>query len=92
MDESKVIYATEGKDSETIKKFKKEMQYHNCNPQQIENISLDMSPAFKKGCLENFPWAVVTFDKFHVIKLMNEAVDKVRRMEQKVCGNFIQNR
>jgi len=83
MDESKVIYATEGKDSETIKRFKEEMPYHNCNPQQIENISSDMSPAFKKGCLENFPWAVVTFDKFHVIKLMNEAVDKVRRMEQK---------
>ena len=83
MDESKVIHVTEGKDSETINELKEELPYHNCNPTQIDTISADMSPAFKKGVKENFPWANVTFDKFHVIKLMNEALDKVRREEQK---------
>jgi transposase len=84
MDEVKVTYVTEGKDSETLTKFKEELPYHNCNPSQIETISADMSPAFKKGVEKNFPWADMTFDKFHVIKLMNEALDKVRRIEQKV--------
>ena len=31
----------------------------------------------------NFPNAKITFDKFHVIKLVNEAVDEVRRTEAK---------
>lgn len=84
MDAGKVVYVTEGKDSETIAEFKDELPHHNCNPQQINTISADMSPAFKKGAAENFPWADITFDKFHVMKLMNEAVDKVRRAEQKV--------
>ncbi len=36
----------------------------------------------RKGLQEAFPWADVTFDKFHVIKAMNDALDKVRRAEQ----------
>ena len=42
---------------------------------------MDMSPAFIKGaknCLKN---ATITFDKFHVIKLLNEAIDEIRRNE-----------
>jgi len=41
-----------------------------------------MSPAFIKGAEEQFPEAHLTFDKFHVLKVINEAVDKVRRQEQ----------
>ncbi len=84
MDESKVVYVTEGKDAETVKEFKDELPGHNCDPLQITDISADMSPSFRKGAAENFPWANVTFDKFHVMKLMNEAVDTVRRLEQKL--------
>ena len=38
---------------------------------------------FRKGIQEAFPTADLTFDKFHVMKLMNEALDNVRRQEQK---------
>ena len=82
MDNSRVIHVTEGKDASTITEFKKELPKHQCNPAQIINISADMSPAFKKGVQNNFPWVAMTFDKFHIIKLMNAAVDKVRREEQ----------
>lgn len=85
MDESKVVYATEGKDSDTINEFKAELPEHECNPTTIDKFSADMSPAFKKGIKENFPWASITFDKFHVMKLINEAIDKTRRMESKEC-------
>jgi transposase len=40
-----------------------------------------MSPAFIKGVKENLPEAKITFDKFHILKLINEAVDEVRRTE-----------
>ncbi len=41
-----------------------------------------MSPAFIAGIESNFENASITFDRFHVMKLMNEAVDQVRREEQ----------
>lgn len=92
MDESKVVYVTEGKDSSTISEFKTEMPCHRCDPTQIDSFSMDMSPAFQKGIEDNFPWACVTFDKFHVIKLMNEALDAVRREEQKKFPFFKNSR
>jgi len=87
LDKSKVIHATEGKDASTIKTFKEVFEDHNGNTPSVENISCDMSPAFIKGVNEQFPDADITFDKFHVIKKINEAVDEVRRVELK--ENFI---
>ena len=40
-----------------------------------------MSPAFTKGVKENLPNAEITFDKFHILKIINEAVDSVRKQE-----------
>ncbi|MNW37472.1 Transposase [compost metagenome] len=42
-----------------------------------------MSPAFIRGIQKQFPTAEIIFDKFHVMKMVNEAVDDVRRVEQK---------
>jgi transposase len=42
-----------------------------------------MSPASIKGVADNLPKAAITFDKFHAVKVINEAVDQVRRAEQK---------
>ena len=48
----------------------------------IQSVSCDMSPAFINGISSEFPDAKITFDKFHVMKMMNEAVDEVRKQEQ----------
>lgn len=45
---------------------------------------MDMSAAFLKGTQLQFPTAWIVFDKFHVMKLVNDAVDEVRRAEQEV--------
>lgn len=83
MDKAQVVHVAEGKDSETLKSFKDMLVQRKIKPMQIQKICADMSPAFRKGIQKQFPWADLTFDKFHVIKLMNEALDKVRRLEQK---------
>ena len=49
----------------------------------VAEVCIDMSPAFIAGAAESLPNAQITFDKFHVVKLINEAVDTVRRAEQK---------
>jgi len=83
MDKAKVIFVTEGKDHQTVGEFKKDLAAHNGVPERVTDFSLDMSQAFVKGIQEEFPAASLTFDRFHVIKLMNDAVDQVRRLEQK---------
>ena len=42
-----------------------------------------MSPAFIRGIEDTFEGSTITFDKFHVVKIINEALDEVRRQEQK---------
>jgi transposase len=39
---------------------------------------MDMSGPYKKFVKENFPNAIITSDKFHVIKLFNQAVNVLR--------------
>jgi len=80
--ESKSIFATEGKDNTTIGLFKDDLVKHGGDPEAIVDVSCYMSPAFIKGIEENLPNAQITFDKFHIIKTLNTAVDEVRRQEQ----------
>ena len=75
------IFVTSGKDHNTVVAFKKDFEVHGGDANNIRNVSCDMSPAFIKGVRENLPKAKITFDKFHVIKIINEGVDEVRRME-----------
>jgi transposase len=78
-----VVFVTPGKDASTLEAFKGFLETHGGHAKNVQNISMDMSPAFIKGAEEHFPEAEITFDKFHVMKLMNKALDEVRRQEQK---------
>ena len=77
----RTIFITQGKDNTTVKDFKEDFEEHNGDVNNIENVSCDMSPAFIKGVKENLPNAQITFDKFHILKIINEAVNKVRQQE-----------
>ena len=83
MEAGDVLFATEGKDSGTIEKFAEELPNHAAKAEQIKEITMDMSPSFISGAGKFLPEAEITFDKFHVIKALQEALDQVRRMEQK---------
>jgi transposase len=83
MDKGEVLFVARGKDSGTVKEFSEELSKHEAQPEQIKEVTIDMSPAFIAGVANYLPEAGVTFDKFHVIKALNKAQDEVRRMEQK---------
>lgn len=50
---------------------------------QIKANVIDISPAFIQAAEPMVPKADIVFDKFHVAKHLNEAVDTARRQEQK---------
>ena len=83
IDQAKVLFATEGKGAETVAAFADDLAAHGGDPEAISEVCIDMSPAFIKGVAENLPNAAITFDKFHAVKIINDAVDQVRRSEQK---------
>jgi transposase len=83
LDQHQVIFATEGKDAGTIEAFKADLILHGGDPKAVEEFCCDMSPAYISGITEHFPHAELTFDKYHVLKIINEAVDEVRRQEQR---------
>jgi transposase len=83
IDKAKVLFVAEGKDAETVAAFAEDLTAHGGDPEAIREVCIDMSPAFIKGVAEHLPQAGVTFDKFHAVKIVNDAVDEVRREEQK---------
>lgn len=83
LERSRVLYATEGRDASVFAAFRGDLEAHGGTVDAVRELSMDMSPAFQRGAREQFPDADITFDKFHVIRLMNEAIDQVRRAEQK---------
>ena len=79
----KTIFITEGKSSKTVKDFVEDLEEHKGKAKNIKSVSCDMSPAFIKGVRENLENAEITFDKFHILKIINKAVDTVRKEEAK---------
>lgn len=79
----KTIHISEGKDHQTVVDFAELFEQNKGIKDQITDVSCDMSPAFIKGIKQSFPSAQITFDKFHILKKINEAVDAVRRSEVK---------
>jgi transposase len=83
IDRKIVLFATEGKSKDTLERFRSHLTQKGIPAGQIEEVCCDMSAAFIRGVEEYFPQAEITFDKFHVMKLVGEAVDEVRKEEQK---------
>jgi transposase len=81
LEKRRTIFITEGKDNTTVKRFVDDFEEHNGSKEAIKDVSCDMSPAFIKGVKENLPNTQITFDKFHILKIINEAVDTVRKQE-----------
>jgi len=82
LETSRVIHACEGKGKETLHNIQQHLECKGVSKEQITQISMDLSPAFIAGAAKSFPQAAITFDRFHVVKLLNEAMDKVRRVER----------
>lgn len=79
----RVLFVTEGRDAAAILELAADLEAHGCPPERIESVSIDMSPAFIKGVTRYLPEAKITFDKFHVIAHASQAVDQMRRIEQR---------
>lgn len=82
MDTRQVIGVFDGKGKDVIYKFKKHFLERGGKIENIIDISCDMSKAFLSGMKEVFPMARITIDRFHIVKMLNEVVNSVRKRER----------
>lgn len=73
----KVIWSGEGQSSKTLMRFFDEIGEEE--KARIAVVAMDMDPAFEKAVRERVPDAQIVYDRFHVVKLLNDAVDEIRR-------------
>jgi len=83
LDKRRVFHVTEGKDKAAVKGVKSYLESKGVDAKQVKHASMDRSPSFISGVNEYFPKAEIHFDRFHVVKLLNEAMDEVRQLERK---------
>jgi transposase len=83
LDAARVIHATEGKGKQCMASIAKHLENKGVAKDQVKELSMDLSAAFIAGAAESFPKAQITFDRFHVVKLLNEAMNQVRIAERK---------
>lgn len=88
LEERRVVHVCEGKGKATMASIAQHLEEKGMPKGQIKELSMDLSPAYIAGAAEFFPGAKITFDRFHVVKLLNEAMDEVRRLEQREHGQL----
>lgn len=77
----RVIYVCEGKGSSTVDGLSVWLRDHNGNPDGITVVSCDLGDAYPAGVRRNFPNACMVYDRFHVIKLFQEGMEKVLKRD-----------
>jgi len=83
MEAHRLLFGCEGRDQETVKAFADDLKAHGGDPKKITDASIDMSKAYIAGVGNALPKAQITFDRFHIIQLANQALDDIRREEAK---------
>lgn len=78
-EQKELLFMIEGRGHESFTAFVQALQAHGGQPEQIELIGMDMSPAFIKGARGSFPQAKIVFDHFHIMQMAGQALDEVRK-------------
>ena len=74
---NRVVWSLRGKSSETLRAFFEDLGPERAS--RIESVTIDMSQAYISVVKEAVPHARLVFDRFHVQRLVQEALDETRR-------------
>jgi transposase len=78
----KVVGVAPGKDKEAFAHALIDMEVRGADRSKVKTVTLDVSTSYSAGVGEHLAQAQMVFDRFHIVKKMNEAVDKIRRTDQ----------
>jgi transposase len=72
----KVVWGAPGRDTATVEQFFCQLGER---ASALEAVSMDMGPAYVKGVRAHAPQAAICIDPFHAVKVVTEALNKLRR-------------
>ena len=88
LDTRQIVWVVKGKGGEALRPFWRALRLSHA---RIEAVAMDMNPAYWAAVLEHLPEAAIVFDRFHIIKLVNEKLDDLRReMVREATGQMKQ--
>lgn len=82
----RVIDVEEGRGKETVRLFAEKLSAKGGNLEHVTAVTSDMSKTYLPAIEENFPNAENIIDKFHVKKVLIDALDEVRKAEQRTVA------
>ena len=91
LEAKRLLFACAGRDHHTVMEFSADLHAHGGEATQITNVCQDMSAAYAKGVALALPQAQISYDRFHVIAMANEAMDGVRRQEMRTQPQAVKN-
>ena len=83
LETGEIIHAVEGKSMESVTPFILELKEKAI---QLKAIAMDMNAAYASITKKHLPKIDVVFDRFHVVALLNTAIDEIRRDQQSKCN------
>ena len=85
LERDRLVWVGKDRTRETVRAFFREIEKRRNG--RIQAISMDMWTPYLDVVREQAPQATVCFDRFHVVRHLNEAVDEVRRaLVRKLAG------
>jgi transposase len=76
LDTGQIIWVAKGRGGDALRPFWRALRLSTA---KIEAVAMDMSAGYWAAVMEHLPEAAIVFDRFHIIKLMNEKLDRLRR-------------
>jgi len=76
LDTGRIIWVGQGRGGLALREFWRRIKISGAH---LQAVAMDMSGAYASSLREHAPHAIITFDRFHVVKLMNERLDQLRR-------------
>jgi transposase len=71
-----VVFVGDGKGADALEPFWKRLRRSGA---KVQAVAIDMSPAYISAVIQNLPHAQIVFDRFHLIKMMNDKLSEFRR-------------
>ena len=85
----RIVYVGNGRSKEALAKFWRRVKRLKV---KIEVVSSDLSAAFISSVGQNTPDAIHVYDKFHIVQLVAQAMDKTRRSVYKQTTDMEQRK
>ncbi len=83
LETGEIIHAVEGKSMDSVAPFLLELREKAI---QLKAMAMDMNAAYASAAKRYLPNVEVVFDRFHVVALLNTAIDEIRRDQQAKCN------